>query len=285
MERAKASRTAENVAAFRAAHQQLPPERRLVDDPVAARLVSPEGESGDLLRQFMADPSSKAQTQLIGLALRERFTQDRLHDAHSRGVRQYAVIGAGFDTFAYRQPAWARDLRIVEIDQAATQDAKRERLAGAGLPIPPNLRFVPGGLGERALPELLTAGGLDAAQPIFLAMLGVSQYLPRTAFDDTLRAVAALPGGSEIVFSLVLRDDLLDPDEAATIARMREGAAAAGEPFLTQFDPEQLRLDLLGMGFGAVERLSPAAADAAYFGGEGDDRRAPVGQQSISARV
>lgn len=285
MEQAKASRTAEGVAIFRAAHQQLPPEQKLLDDPIAARLVSPDAESGNLLSQFVADTSLEARKRLVGFALRERFTQDCLHQAQGRGVRQYAIIGAGYDTFAYRQPPWARGFDIVEIDQAATQDAKLKRLAEVGIRIPPNVRFVRGGLGERPLSQLLEEGGLDLARPTFLSMLGVSQYLPVAAFDQTLRAVANLPEDSEIVFSIVLRENLLEVDDAAVTARMRIGSEQAGEPWHCQFDPAQLRLDLLAMRFREVERLSPEAANAAYFNGRSDGQRAPVAQQSVRARV
>ena len=60
---------------------------------------------------------------------RSRFTEDCLTEAAAAGVRQYVVLGAGLDTFAYRQSPWAKDLRIFEVDHPATQDDKRAHLA------------------------------------------------------------------------------------------------------------------------------------------------------------
>jgi methyltransferase (TIGR00027 family) len=66
-----------------------------------------------------ADPS----TRLIRLfiALRSRFAEDSLAAAVSRGVRQAVILGAGFDTFALRNPHAALGLRVFEVDHPATQ--------------------------------------------------------------------------------------------------------------------------------------------------------------------
>ena len=56
-----------------------------------------------------------------------------LSDAASQGVRQYVILGAGYDTFAYRQPAWAASLRTFEVDHLASQQAKIERLRSVGM--------------------------------------------------------------------------------------------------------------------------------------------------------
>ena len=68
------------------------------------------------------------------VVLRSRFTEDRLAQAIVRGITQYVILGAGFDTFAYRQPLWAKTLKIFEVDQPATQAQKRLRLEQAGMP-------------------------------------------------------------------------------------------------------------------------------------------------------
>jgi methyltransferase (TIGR00027 family) len=75
--------------------------------------------------------------------MRSRYTEDCLAEALIRGVRQYVILGAGLDTFAYRQPSWAGSLRIYEIDHPASQEWKRERLEVAKVKIPENLTFAP----------------------------------------------------------------------------------------------------------------------------------------------
>jgi len=70
-----------------------------------------------------------------------RFTEDRLEEAVRRGIAQYVVLGAGLDTFGYRQPKWARNQLIIEIDHPASQRFKIASLARARLSVPENVRF------------------------------------------------------------------------------------------------------------------------------------------------
>src|SRR4051794_11436832 len=118
------SRTALRVARRRAVHQILD-RPRVFDDPLAIRIagVDPADiESDDRERHPMA------RALRAFLVARSRFAEDHLAVAIGRGVRQYVVLGAGLDTFAYRQQ-YGAELRVFEVDFPATQAWKRERLA------------------------------------------------------------------------------------------------------------------------------------------------------------
>jgi len=131
----KESRTALGVAWMRAVHQLLYPEPRiLVDAPIVDLLgrpvLAPDGE----MTQRMQTPGARLLRSHV--VLRSRFAEDRLAESRVRGVTQYVILGAGYDTFFARQPEWARSLRIFEIDQPATQQDKLAKIAAARLPIP-----------------------------------------------------------------------------------------------------------------------------------------------------
>src|SRR4029453_13913661 len=96
--------------------------------------------------QMIRDSAALAQTPesralRAHMVLRSRFAEDRLGAAVGGGGGQNIILCAGFDTFAVRQPAWARSLRILEVDHAGTQELKRSHLAAAGLSVPPNAGF------------------------------------------------------------------------------------------------------------------------------------------------
>ena len=124
-----ASRTALGVAALRAAHLLLDARPSLLDDPVSGVLLAPWAL--EAIRQhpkrFQTPGARALRTHVL---LRSRYAEDRLEAAFACGVRQLVVLGAGFDTFAYRQPAWAGNLTIFEVDQPASQGHKRA--AGGG---------------------------------------------------------------------------------------------------------------------------------------------------------
>jgi len=137
-----ASRTAVGVALLRAIHQLRDGTPRILDDPVAAALVGP-----DAMARALAAPDAFQSEAMLALrahvVLRSRFAENCAAAAAARGVRQLVVLGAGFDSFAYRQPRWAAGLRIYEVDHPESQRLKRERLAAASIAIPANVAHVP----------------------------------------------------------------------------------------------------------------------------------------------
>jgi methyltransferase (TIGR00027 family) len=261
-----ASRTALGVAMLRAVHQLVDGQPKILDDPVAAILF------GEELRRLRAShPDQAPDRALMGLrahvVLRSRYTEERLAEAVRRGVRQYVILGAGFDSFAFRQPDWARDLRIFEVDHHGTQEEKRKRLAQAGLSAPANLEFVAIDFESVSLRDGLRNSGLDFSRPAFFSCLGVMVYLTRDAVDAIFGLVAALPGGSEIAFTYSTNDPAL--------SGLADRVSTMGEPWQTHFEPEQLVRDLHGLGFSEVAMLSPDDADRIYFQGRDDGLCAP----------
>ena len=225
-------------------HERFDAPPKLLHDPIAPLLAGPVAldRRTDALR--------------LHVVLRTRFAEDRLRAAVERGVEQFVVLGAGFETFAYRQPLWTKSLRIFEVDQTATQTAKRERLAQAGLPIPPNLRFVSLDLTAGPLVSGLTAHGFEPSRAAFFSWLGVTMYLPRPSVDAVFRAIAGCAPGSEVAFSFA------PARAAATSAQLR--SAAAGERWQTFMQPAELGTTLSAFGFSAVEFLTPERAARAY---------------------
>ena len=116
MQTGKASKTALRVAIRRAAHQ-LVEQPRILEDPIAVKLLGP-GYERDMERAM----HSVARDFRAFMAVRSRYVEDRLAQAVAAGVTQYVVLGAGLDTFAYRNPF--PGLRVFEVDFPATQEWK-----------------------------------------------------------------------------------------------------------------------------------------------------------------
>jgi methyltransferase (TIGR00027 family) len=268
------------VALLRAVHQVLDGEPKILDDPIALRLLDPA--ASDHIRKhaerFAGDGARALRSHVV---LRSRFAEDRLAEAVARGVRQYVVLGAGLDTFAYRQPAWARELAIFEIDHPASQDEKRRRLAAGGIAIPGNVRHVAVDFELEPLPDALVRGGVDVTAPVFFTWLGVLMYLTEAAGDAVLRAVSALVPGTEIVFTFS-QPEAPRPSAAPSLAQR---AAEIGEPWLTRSDPRELEAKLRAFGFSRAGFLEPADAAALYFRGRTDGLPPPRRASIAWARV
>jgi methyltransferase (TIGR00027 family) len=194
--------------------------------------------------------------------------QDRLAEAVRRGIRQYVILGAGFDMCALRQPGWAQELTILEVDHPGTQALKRSYLAAAGLVMPENAGFASINLGHEALGAGRRRYQVSTEKPPFFSWLGVMMYLTEAAIDATLQAVAAFPAGSEIVLTFALPSD----DAPSHFAQC---AASLGEPWMSAFTPEVLEANLRDLGFARVGFLTPAEAEARYFRQHPDDLPVP----------
>jgi methyltransferase (TIGR00027 family) len=198
------------------------------------------------------------------------------------GVRQYVSLGAGFDTFALRQPDWAASLRIFEFDHPAMQAEKRVRLEGGGFVLPENCSPVATDFQEESLLECCQRGGVIPSQPTLFSWLGVSMYLERAEVESTLRAIAAFPPGSEVVLTF------LQPGIAnAAISgnsTLGERVANLGEPFKCCLDSDSLVSVCRQCGFSAVELLSPEEANVRYFQGRRPELPAP-GRTSIACAL
>jgi methyltransferase (TIGR00027 family) len=197
--------------------------------------------------------------------IRSRYAEDQLALAVARGVQQYLILGAGWDTFAYRQPAWAQGIRIFEVDQPASQREKMQRLHDAGIALPPNTTLIPIDFETTSLSAGLQGSPFDFTAPIFIAWLGVMVYLTREAIDAVLRFAAARPHGSEIV--LTFSTPPPDPQQPDTLATM---VANEGEPWKTFFTEEELAQYLTALGFTTVTIPTPSEIAAWYVGERND---------------
>jgi methyltransferase (TIGR00027 family) len=277
------SRTLLRAAIRRAAHQLLD-DPLIFCDPIVVGLV-PEA-SDEVIRDTLDDPKAPA-PELFRLlfAMRSRFAEDRLAQAAARGVWQYVMVGAGLDTFPWRQPEFARGMQIFAADHPASLAWTQKRLRERGLSKPANLTYVPVDLEERRLGEQLTACGFETNAAAFCSALGVTQYLDREAVDALLRFASMLKSGSEIVFSVVPPDDELDEDGVNAIVHSAQRTAALGEPWKSRLRPSNVIEQLTHLGFSNIFHLTPQLAHQRYFSPWGDKIKSPTWEQLIAAVV
>jgi methyltransferase (TIGR00027 family) len=274
------SRTAFAAAAHRAAHQVL--ERgRIFADPLAGPILGAVAQAAAVATS--ADPSTRGMRLFI--AARSRVAEAALRaGVETRGVSQFVVLGAGLDTFAYRNPFGAA-LKVFEVDHPETQAWKRRRLAEAGIAVPAALTFVPVDFERDGLLAALEAAGFDPERRSFFTWLGVVPYLTREAIGATLAVIGGLPGGGEVVFDYSDPVGTLGGQAREAHARRAERVAALGEPFLTYFEPADLHAELARLGLERIDDLGPRALVERHIrpGAPADPARADRGGHVIFA--
>lgn len=270
------------VATLRAAHQLL--DSPLVfEDPLACRILGPAEEES--LRN---NPSRYDTPRLKGLraslVVRSKLAEEEWNRSKKRGVHQYVILGAGLDTFAYRNPDQDA-CRIFEVDLPATQQWKRDCLRGAGLKPPESVTFVPVDFERSALADGLAQASFRQDEPAFFSWLGVTMYLEEDAAMSTLRFIASLAPGSGVVFDYGVLPALLSPTERRSMEFLAARAAGHGESWKTYFDPTSLAGTLRSLGFREVEDLGPEQLNGRYLSGRTDGLRKSGAARLICARI
>lgn len=264
------SLTARGAAAHRAVHQTIE-GGAIFSDPFAAVLLDASALAAAEL--VAADPPAPSLRRFM--AARSRFAEDSLSAAVERGLRQLVVLGAGLDTFALRNPHADAGLRVFEVDHPETQAWKRERLAQAGLAVPRLLTFVAVDFERQDLGDALAAAGFRSDRPAFFTWLGVVPYLTREAVMATRRIIAGVPD-AEVVFDYSEPVESYPPARRARVAARAARVAAAGEPWLSRFDPATLAAELRAIGFADLEDLGPSELARRFYGGSSDGPGAHV---------
>jgi methyltransferase (TIGR00027 family) len=265
---AQPSRTALRVALRRAAHQLHDARPLVFDDPLAVRILGPEF-APELARTPDAEKRPFSAALRAFMVARARLAEDALAAAYrDDGVRQYLVLGAGLDTFAYRNPY--ADVKVFEVDHPATQAWKREMLAAAKIAVPETMRHVAVDFERQSLRDELAAAGFDFSAPVMTAWLGVVPYLTIEAFRATVGLLGSFAGRSGVVFDYSLPREALPPREQLMLDSMADRVKLSGEPFRLFFMPDELREELSATGLRVVEDLEGAAITERLFKGRTD---------------
>ncbi len=263
MEARQPSGTAQSAAIHRAEHQ-LYDFPRVLNDPLALWIIGPEGAMSIALGYWAAGlPGPRAMRAFI--AARSRYAEDELARAVASGTRQYVILGAGLDTFAYRNPHAASGLSVFEVDHPDTQAWKRRRLALMGIPVPCSVTFVPLDFERRELPAGLEGRGFRRDEPAFFSWLGVTQYLSTETVMATFAQIRSFCPESAIAFDYALPRDALPDAETPTFDALSARVDWEGEPFQSFFRPECLAKDLKAIGFRRFERPTADDLNARYF--------------------
>jgi len=255
MEEHQASRMAMFAAYVRGYHAEHDAPK-VFDDFLAYRILTEEERAAfdqQMIKTIeMVNPVTAASfsdqaaalkwiMQSLGISMvfsRARYTEDSLEEAVRQGVKQYVILGAGMDTFAFRRPELVEQLQVFEVDHPVTQAFKRRRLAELGWEIPAQLHFISTDFMQESLIDALTHSSFDPQVPTFFSWLGVTYYLPRDTVFAILRAIADIaPAGSKVIFDYLDTVAFIPARTSPRVYGMLWYAQRQAEPMQAGFDP------------------------------------------------
>jgi methyltransferase (TIGR00027 family) len=213
--RPPAAQTALGPMVIVAVEQHYPLSQRLLDDPLASRLLPPSMRFAAWLSRWraMRELSIKATEKRApgiwgGVGCRKRYIDDKVTQALEDGVEAVVNLGAGLDTRAYRLTLPA-GVRAFEVDLPSNIADKLARLQAVYGRVPDHVTLVPLDFQSQDLGETLTAHGFQFDRPTMFIWEAVTQYLTEDGIRATLQVLAKAAPGSRLVFTYI-RKDFLD---------------------------------------------------------------------------
>jgi len=285
MEKQRPSRSAEGVALVRAIEAQKPEGERICYDPYARALIA--GGMSFILSKLVIDSGiyeRMAPGAVAFIVTRERYIDDFLKAELSEGLDQVVILGAGFDTRAYRI-AGIEKTRVFEIDQPATQAVKLERLKKVIDPLPGHVTFIPVDFNTQTLGERLSAGGYDERCKTLFIWQGVTYFLTAEGVDNTLAFIANHSGPDSAVIFDYFYNEVLRDESRRDVKALQRAARISGERYLFGIDEGQIGPFLTQRGFCDVRNATLEDLKPLYFAGPNAGRAVPAGIAIVSARV
>ena len=286
MENNQSSLTALIASFSRAYHAEFD-KPKIFCDPVARQLMTDEEYQqimGYMIggidffapekKSELTDPKDIlkwiVQTQLAPTPLaRARYCEDMLMNAVKTGAGQYVILGAGMDTFAYRNPELLTKIHVFEVDHPDTQKFKKHKVMQAGWDIPDNLHYVSMDFTKDSLPDALQKNGFDTNKITFFSWLGVTYYLAKEDNTNMIKTIASLAAdGSGLLFDYA--DDGFLASDIKRVQSQIAMAQAAGEPMQPGYRYAEWEKTLAEYGFLIYEHLAPSDIEERFFAGRTD---------------
>ena len=266
-----ASRTAEQNALFRALESLRPAGQRIFEDPLARSFLTPPLS---LVGRLAVVPGLRELLPWIidyrwpgvrsSVVARTRLIDDAIAASLDR-IEQLVILGAGFDSRAYRMPGLRR-IAVFEVDHPDTQTTKR-RVLGRVLATPPeHVRFVAIDFQARDLASAIAEAGYRESARTFILWEGVTNYLTEAAVDATLCWCSRASPGSLVLFTYVHRDVLTRPHVFVGTKNLFASLEKAGERLTFGLEPIELPEFLAKRGLSLESDVGAAEYRERYFG-------------------
>lgn len=284
------SHTAELVAFARAMESMRPDGIRVCYDPYARYFIGRTLAfmlTFPFLRRMAAWRGERTRSGVLGyIAVRTRHMDDYLLHRLSEGIDQLVILGAGYDSRAYRFRDKLHKVRVFEIDHPATQRAKIEKLRRIFGDLPGHVVYVPVDLDRESLAERLFECGYKSELKTAFIWEGVTYYITEEAVDQTLLFVSGNSRpGSSIIFDYVDSQVLENRDRFRVAKGLARLLARMGETLKTGLDPEHVEDFLSKRGFEHIDNVSSARCKELYFHGINSQRTVSKLFGIASARV
>jgi methyltransferase (TIGR00027 family) len=286
MRRNQTSLTAAGIATARAIESEKPEGERICYDPYARRFAPGWLYFMTALFVKLGYAERRGPGVMGFLAARDRYIDDILQGFLEDGLQQLVILGAGFDSRAYRFDGLRDRVKVFEVDHPATQANKLARVQAIFGEIQKHVTYVPVDFNTQTLEQRLPESGYDANLKTLFIWQGVTMYLTAEGVDETLRFVVQHSApGSAIVFDYIYRLVLDGVQKHGEVSNMRRYRFMTGEGLTFGIEEGTVESFLKERGFRQVRDMDANGLRQAYFTGKNTGRKIASGYEIVVAEV
>jgi methyltransferase (TIGR00027 family) len=267
--------TAQGVAKQRLIETLATPSKRIINDPLACNFVFGAGLVSMMGHKFSFWLTHKF---LPGwhehLIARTRFIDELVQENAINGIEQYVILGAGYDTRAYRLDL-PQSLRVFEVDQPEVQKRKRKKLP-ASLLDNESVEYVSVDFSHQTVSERLIERGFDKSKSTIITLEGVSQYISKEDFSALVKDIASLKKSKDFIFfvSYIDKRFTTNPEECCGVGfqdaakkfeLIKTLSGKAGEPWISFYAELEIERVLAENGFSIKANITVEDLNFRYF--------------------
>ncbi len=266
MKKNQASLTAAGIAFVRATESKKPANERICYDPFA-RYFIPRSLYAIMKFFDLIGYSEKRGPGVMGfLVARTRYLDDYLHECVDAGIQQLVILGAGYDSRAYRFDRLHSRVKVFEVDHPATQQVKIEKIKQMLGRLPDHVVYVPIDFTLETLDKRLCKSSYDLRLKTLFIWEGVTYYIGAQAVDETLAFVSKYSApGSSIIFDYTYTSVIDGTWKRGEIAAMRRNRRISGEGMIFGIPQGTIKSFLTERGFEDIVNVSGEDLHRMYF--------------------
>jgi methyltransferase (TIGR00027 family) len=274
----EASKTADTTTICRALESRKPEHTRLCYDPYAAHFSEPEFSKRTQTRLSTFLYLRVLEWLLPGFstyfAIRTRYIDEYLQSCLEQSCKQVVILGAGYDSRAYRIPELKGQIRVFEVDHPATQQEKLTKLTSLFETVPDHVVYVPLDFHRQSLAQRLKEHGYDESLMTAFVWEGVTYYLTEDAVNDTLAYIVTHSAPhSSIVFDYTSAEVVTGDSPLKEVKTWRTFAEKKGEQLRFGIHDDKIDAFLTQKGFAQVTHVTSDILKRRYLTGVNKKRR------------
>jgi methyltransferase (TIGR00027 family) len=272
------SKTAETVAVVRMTESKKPENERICYDPYAIRFISQDvldfaEKNPEEYRAFVARNESLVPGASNSLVARVRYFDDVVKSCINNGLEQLVIVGAGYDTRAYRIEGMDK-IHVFEIDHLSTQKIKINNIKQIFDSQPNHVTYIPLNLEIDDFGKKLLETEYDSSKKTLFIMEGLLMYISPETVDKILSFIVHSSAKESYVLFDYIPSSVVDCTcELEAGQNWQKGVTAAGEPFKFGISEGSIESFLTQRGFKMIRNMTSEDYKKAYFHGTNENRK------------